>query len=76
MWETSAMKSVIAGCALLSWTVASGAQTARESALVAHSNEFKREVIRVTDGVFVAVGFGNANSILVVGDAAGSSSTR
>jgi len=62
------MKSVLAGCVLFSWSVSLAAQTPRESALVAHSNEFKREVIRVTDGVFVAVGFGNANSILVVGD--------
>lgn len=63
------MKSVLAGCVLFSWSVSLAAQTPRESELVAHSNEFKREVIRVTDGVFVAVGFGNANSILVVGDA-------
>ena len=36
--------------------------------LAAHSAEFKQEIIRVTDGVHVAVGFGLANSILLVGD--------
>lgn len=36
--------------------------------LAAHSAEFRREVIRVTDGVHVAVGFGLANSILLEGD--------
>ncbi len=36
--------------------------------LSAHTAEFKREVIKVTDGVYVAVGFGLANSILLVGE--------
>ena len=36
--------------------------------LVAHSAEFKQEVIKVTDGVYVAVGFGLANSVLLEGD--------
>ena len=36
--------------------------------LWAHSAEFEREVIQVTEGVWVAVGFGLANSILVEGD--------
>lgn len=36
--------------------------------LAAHSAEFKQEVIKVTDGVFVAVGFGLANAVLLVGD--------
>lgn len=66
--RTSAVKSILAGCLVFLWTVQLGAQTPGESALIAHSNEFKREVIRVTEGVFVAVGFGNANSILIVGD--------
>jgi alkyl sulfatase BDS1-like metallo-beta-lactamase superfamily hydrolase len=35
--------------------------------LAAHSAEFKREVIKVTDGVWSAVGWGAANSILVEG---------
>ena len=36
--------------------------------LVSHSEEFKREVIEVTEGVHVAVGFALANAILVEGD--------
>ena len=36
--------------------------------LAAHSAEFKQEVIKVTDGVYVAVGFGLANSVLLEGD--------
>jgi alkyl sulfatase BDS1-like metallo-beta-lactamase superfamily hydrolase len=36
--------------------------------LFAHSQEFRREVIRVTNGVYVAVGFALANAILVEGD--------
>jgi hypothetical protein len=31
--------------------------------LAAHSAEFKPEVIKVTDGVYVAVGFGLANCV-------------
>jgi hypothetical protein len=35
--------------------------------LAAHSAEFKQEVIKVTEGVYVAIGFGLANSILLEG---------
>lgn len=35
--------------------------------LAAHSAEFKREVIKVADGVYVAIGYGIANSILIEG---------
>jgi len=36
-----------------------------EQALADHSDEFRQEVIEVTEGVHVAVGFGLANSILI-----------
>jgi uncharacterized sulfatase len=36
--------------------------------LRAHSTEFRREVIQVADGVFVAVGYAASNVILVQGD--------
>jgi glyoxylase-like metal-dependent hydrolase (beta-lactamase superfamily II) len=36
--------------------------------LVAHTDEFRQQVIEVTDGVYVAIGFGLANSILLEGD--------
>ena len=38
--------------------------------LRAHSDEFRREVIKVTGGVWVAVGFSNANSVLIEGEGA------
>src|SRR5215467_5086440 len=41
--------------------------TAREK-LRAQSNEFRKEVIRVADGVYVAVGYSASNVILVQGD--------
>ena len=36
--------------------------------LIAHSEEFKKELITVTDGVHVAVGYALANSILIEGE--------
>jgi len=36
--------------------------------LRAHSGEFRKDVIKVTDGVYVTVGFSDANSILIQGD--------
>jgi alkyl sulfatase BDS1-like metallo-beta-lactamase superfamily hydrolase len=36
--------------------------------LAAHTAEFKQEVIKVTDGVYVAIGYGLANSVLLEGD--------
>ena len=36
--------------------------------LAAHSAEFRQEVVKVTDGVYVAIGFGLANCILLEGD--------
>ena len=39
-----------------------------EPNLARHSEEFRKEIITVTDGVHVAVGYGLANSILIEGD--------
>jgi len=36
--------------------------------LKAHSEEFRKGIVKVTDGVYVAIGFGLANSILLEGD--------
>ncbi|HUR41453.1 MAG TPA: alkyl sulfatase dimerization domain-containing protein [Verrucomicrobiae bacterium] len=41
---------------------------APSAALAEHSKEFRKEIIQVTDGVHVAVGYGIANSILIEGD--------
>ncbi len=43
-------------------------QRATTAALAAHSQEFRKEIIKVTDGVWVAVGYGLANSIMIEGD--------
>lgn len=43
------------------------AQQSNEAKLIAHSSEFRPEVIKVTEGVWVAVGYALANSILVEG---------
>jgi alkyl sulfatase BDS1-like metallo-beta-lactamase superfamily hydrolase len=54
---------------LLAWCVSVAAQdyTGREK-LRTQSNEFRRDVIRVTDGVYVAVGYSASNVILIQGD--------
>lgn len=36
--------------------------------LAAHTQEFREGIIKVTDGIYVAIGFGLANSILIEGD--------
>jgi alkyl sulfatase BDS1-like metallo-beta-lactamase superfamily hydrolase len=55
----------------LPWLAAGDAVFAQEFAgrekLRAHSAEFRQEVIKVTDGVYVAVGFSLANAILIEG---------
>jgi len=38
------------------------------AALAAHSAEFRRELVKAADNVYVAVGYGIANSIMLVGD--------
>src|SRR6185436_11480903 len=57
---------------LLMLMVTCGAPAAQEFAgrerLRTHSAEFRREVIKVTTGVWVAVGFSNANSVLIEGE--------
>ena len=40
----------------------------QQSSLAEHTKEFKKEVIKVTEGVWVAVGYGLANSIMLEGD--------
>src|SRR5262245_24709453 len=47
---------------------AEGQAFAGREKLRAHSNEFRKEVIRVTDGVYVAVGYSASNVILIQGD--------
>lgn len=58
--------------ALLMVVAICGTAAAQEFAgrekLRAHSAEFRREVITITNGVWVAVGFSDANSALIEGD--------
>jgi alkyl sulfatase BDS1-like metallo-beta-lactamase superfamily hydrolase len=59
-------KHVISGALIVAAAAAWG-QSPR-ALLEAHSGEFRQDVIEVTEGVHVAVGFGLANSILVEGE--------
>jgi alkyl sulfatase BDS1-like metallo-beta-lactamase superfamily hydrolase len=47
---------------------AAGQEHAGREKLRAQSNEFRREVIKVTDGVYVAVGYSASNVALIQGD--------
>jgi alkyl sulfatase BDS1-like metallo-beta-lactamase superfamily hydrolase len=58
----------LAGCGRGPAPAGNVAPVASPAALKAHSEEFRREVIKVADGVHVAVGFGIANSIMLEGD--------
>ncbi len=58
---------LVAAASICAESGAAQAPSGRDQ-LFAHSNEFRREVIQVTDGVYVAVGFALANVIMVEGD--------
>ena len=61
--------AVLAGLLMLMVACGAAAQEfAGREKLRAHSAEFRREVIKVTDGVWVAVGFSDANSVLIEGE--------
>ncbi len=53
---------------LASCGTATGQEFAGREKLRAHSNEFRKEVIRVTDGVYVAVGYSASNVTLIQAD--------
>ena len=61
--------SALAVTMLFAWCISAAAQDyAGREKLRAQSNEFRKEVIRVTDGVYVAVGYSASNVILIQGD--------
>src|SRR4029078_6510607 len=61
--------SALAVTALLASCIcAAGQDFAGREKLRAESAEFRKEVIRVTDGVYVAVGYSASNVILIQGD--------
>lgn len=53
---------------LATLTLTAAQAQSNKDLLVAHTAEFNKEVIEVTDGVHMAVGYGLANSILVEGE--------
>lgn len=72
MWffDQTAARTALAMLVLLvaMCPLATAQEFAGREKLRAHSEEFRREVIKVADGVWVAVGFSNANSVLIEGD--------
>ena len=61
--STLAVTMLFAGC-----MAAAAQDDAGREKLRAQSNEFRQEVIRVTDGVYVAVGYSASNVIVIQGD--------
>ena len=53
---------------MATFSTAAAQEFAGREKLRSHSAEFRREVIKVTNGVWVAVGFSDANSVLIEGD--------
>jgi alkyl sulfatase BDS1-like metallo-beta-lactamase superfamily hydrolase len=63
--RTSALTTTM----LFAWCMLAAAQDyAGREKLRAQSNEFRKEVIRVADGVYVAVGYSASNVIVIQGD--------
>ena len=61
--------SALAVTMLFAWCIsAEGQDYAGREKLRAQSNEFRKQVIRVTDGVYVAVGYSASNVTLIQGD--------
>ena len=63
-----------AGCGGDKQAVVGAAPQAGSAELEAHSAEFERAVVEVTDGIYVAIGYALANSIMIVATTASSSS--
>src|SRR5262245_62900315 len=72
MWLICRTRTYAAALAVLMLAApcATGAdqEFAGREKLRAHSNEFRKEVIKLTDGVYVAVGYSAANVILIQGN--------
>ena len=64
--RTSAVAATVLFAACIS---AAGQDYAAREKLRAASSEFRKDMIRVTDGVYVAVGHSASNVILIQGDA-------
>lgn len=60
--------SAVLGCSADHSDTVSRAPEAGSAELEAHSAEFAQGVVKVTDGVFVAIGYALANTIMIEGD--------
>jgi alkyl sulfatase BDS1-like metallo-beta-lactamase superfamily hydrolase len=60
--------SALAAAMLVAGAASAAAQDDAREKLRAQSSEFRKEVIRVSDGVYVAVGYSASNVILIQGD--------
>ena len=56
--------ALVAACAL----AATADDVPPDPRLVRHNNDFPKKIIKITDGIYVAVGYGLANSSLIVGN--------
>jgi len=63
-------KAAVLASLILGWRATAAAQdfAGREKLREHGEQEFRRDVIKVTDGVYVAVGYSMANVTLIVGD--------
>jgi alkyl sulfatase BDS1-like metallo-beta-lactamase superfamily hydrolase len=65
---TTALLCLLSACGGSADTPSVATPQAGSAELEAHSAEFERAVIEVTDGVYVAVGYALANTIMIEGD--------
>src|SRR5262245_6966707 len=69
MRSSACRTPALAATMIFAWcSVAAAQDYAGREKLRAQSNEFRKDVIRVTDGVYVAVGYSASNVILIQGD--------
>ncbi len=66
-WILAVVLLVLSGCGKPEVEVVD-IEVEQQRSLAEHTQEFRKEVIKVTDGVWVAVGYGLANSIMLEGD--------
>ncbi len=66
--DTMMMKLTVLMCILVSGSGIQAANLTPEETLTQLSYEFRREVVEVTENVYVAVGFGASNASMVVGE--------
>lgn len=58
----------VLSCVLTAPKTLQAASPTSEQRLTQHSQEFRREVVKVTENIYVAIGFGASNASMVVGE--------